>query len=83
MNRFTDQTAVVTGGAQGIGHAVAKQMADEGARVAIWDLDIDLANQVAEELGGGAFGCAVDISDWASVSAAAETTFYVYKWDHP
>lgn len=74
MNRFTDQTAVVTGGAQGIGHAVAKQMAAEGARVAIWDLDIDLANQVAEELGGGAFGCAVDISDWASVSAAAETT---------
>jgi len=39
LDRFTDRVAVVTGGASGIGLAVAKKITAEGGRVALWDLD--------------------------------------------
>src|SRR3954451_7157130 len=46
---FAGRTAVVTGGAQGIGAAIAKRLQDSGAKVAIWDLDgkprVDVADQ--------------------------------------
>ena len=74
MTRFSEQVAIVTGGAQGIGRAVADRMAGEGARIAIWDLDRDLAEAAAGEIGNGAFACAVDVSDWDSVSAAMART---------
>lgn len=74
MKDFKNQTAVITGGAQGIGRAVAEQLSAGGARVAIWDRDGDLAARTAEELGSGALAQAVDIADWASVEAAAAAT---------
>lgn len=74
MKQFEQQAAVVTGGAQGIGRAVAEQLAAGGARVAIWDRDGDLAAKTAAELGNGAFAKAVDIADWSSVAAAAAAT---------
>ena len=40
---FNNQTAIVTGGAQGIGGAVASKLAEYGARVALWDQDRALA----------------------------------------
>lgn len=70
MNEFENQLAVVTGGAQGIGRAVAERLSAGGARVAIWDRDNDLAAQTAKELGGGATAHAVDIADWESVESA-------------
>ncbi|MBU6498533.1 MAG: SDR family oxidoreductase [Rhodospirillales bacterium] len=39
--RFADKVAVVTGGVSGIGAAIARRLADEGARVALWDRDAD------------------------------------------
>ena len=69
---FDDQVAVITGGAQGIGYAVAKRMIENGAKVVIWDFDTDLAQARASELGATALHCAV--SDWDSVQAAAEQT---------
>lgn len=74
MNSYDldDQVAVVTGGAQGIGYAVAKRMIECGAKVVIWDFDIDRAKTVASELGATALQC--DISDWNSVQAAAQET---------
>lgn len=69
---FDDQVAVITGGAQGIGYAVAKRMVENGAKVAIWDFDTDLAQASASELGATALHC--DVSDWDSVQAAAEQT---------
>jgi 3-oxoacyl-[acyl-carrier protein] reductase len=74
MNTYdmTGQVAVITGGAQGIGLAVATRMAQGGARIAIWDRDLSLAEQAAAGLGGHAY--AVDVADEASVTAAATAT---------
>ena len=69
---FDDQVAVITGGAQGIGYAVAKRMIENGAKVVIWDFDTDLAQASASELGATALPC--DVSDWDSVEAAAQQT---------
>jgi 2-hydroxycyclohexanecarboxyl-CoA dehydrogenase len=62
---LTDRTALVTGGASGIGAATARRLAAEGARVGVVDLNGDGARAVAGELDG--FGCAMDVADAASV----------------
>jgi NAD(P)-dependent dehydrogenase (short-subunit alcohol dehydrogenase family) len=54
-----DARAVVTGGGSGIGRATARRMAEEGAAVAVLDLDGDAAREVATEVGGLAY--AVDV----------------------
>src|SRR5690606_10498682 len=53
--------AVVTGGASGLGEASARALAARGAKVALFDLNQDRAEQVAAEIGG--IACAVDVSD--------------------
>lgn len=74
MNRYDldGQVAVVTGGAQGIGLAVARRMQQSGARVAIWDHDVGLANAAAEALGG--LSVPVDVTDAKAMREAAELT---------
>lgn len=76
MNRtdFTNRTAIVTGGAQGIGEAVARRLTAGGARVAIWDMDHDLAKATAADIGSGAIATQVDIADWDSVQTAFAAT---------
>ena len=69
---FNDRVAVITGGAQGIGYAVAKRMIENGAKVVIWDYDTDLAQTSASELSATAVHC--DVSDWDSVQSAAQQT---------
>ncbi len=64
--------AVVTGGAQGIGRAVAERLIASGAGVTIWDIDVKLGAKTAEEI--GARYKAVDLSDWNAVSGAATQT---------
>jgi NAD(P)-dependent dehydrogenase (short-subunit alcohol dehydrogenase family) len=61
-------SAVVTGGASGLGEATARALASEGVRVAILDRDAERGESIAAEL-GGCF-CAVDVADPASVTAA-------------
>lgn len=74
MSDFSNQVAIVTGGAQGIGRAVAERLTAGGARLAIWDMDADLAATCAAEIGNGAFACEVDVSDWDSVARAMAQT---------
>ena len=76
MNKydFDGRTAIVTGGAQGIGHAVAEELNKGGARVAIWDTDFELASKTAKELGDGSLSVKADIANWSSVEAAYRKT---------
>jgi NAD(P)-dependent dehydrogenase (short-subunit alcohol dehydrogenase family) len=64
------RVAIVTGGAQGIGRAVAERFARSGAKVAIWDLDGKLANEAAAAIGEGASGLAIDVTDAKAVNEA-------------
>lgn len=73
MQRFNDRVAIVTGAARGIGAATAKRLADEGARVAVIDLDESASAATAEGLGAvQAVGIGADVSDESSVSAAVD-----------
>ncbi len=74
MSDFSGQVAVITGGAQGIGGAVADELARGGARIAIWDRDMALATEKATALGGGSFALEADVADWASVEQARDAT---------
>lgn len=69
MRNLNDHVAIVTGGAQGIGRAIADILAQEGASVVIADIDADAAEATAAELtanGGIAIGVALDVTDRAS-----------------
>jgi 3-oxoacyl-[acyl-carrier protein] reductase len=72
--RFAGRTAIVTGGARGIGLAIARRLAGEGARVALWDVDSETATPQAARLGDGHLACGVDVTDEASVAAALAVT---------
>jgi len=63
--------AVVTGGAQGIGRAIAARFLASGAEVTIWDADRALSEQTVEALGAGASHITVDLTDWDAVRSAA------------
>ncbi len=72
---LTDKVAVVTGSASGIGKAIARQFLDQGAKVAIADLNIDAANATALEFdpsGARAFGVAMNVTDEAQVDAGID-----------
>ncbi len=73
MNRFEGRVAIVSGAGRGIGAAVAKRLATEGATVAAVDIDGDSANATAQTVEGEAFGVQCDIGDPASVEALHET----------
>lgn len=66
------RVAVITGGARGIGLAIAERCTASGARVAIWDVDLAEAERVAARLGGHA--ARVDVADNDSIEAALAAT---------
>lgn len=74
MGGFEGRTAIVTGGAQGIGLAVARRLVAAGARVSIWDRDGELARRAANDLSEHAQAVEVDIADWSSVEKASTET---------
>jgi len=73
--------AVVTGGAQGIGRAVAERLLESGAKLVLWDRDQDLLQRTLEELqvGDRARGKAIDVTDPTAVEAAAAEA--AQAWD--
>lgn len=70
--RFEGRTAVVTGGGGGIGSAICRRFAGEGAKVAVLDRAADAAGVTAAAIGPAALAVACDITDRASVDAAVE-----------
>jgi 2-dehydro-3-deoxy-L-rhamnonate dehydrogenase (NAD+) len=72
MNRIdlSNQVAVVTGGAQGIGFAIARRLIDSGAKVSLWDMNEKVLGEAVEALGKAAFQAVVDITDLDALKAA-------------
>lgn len=69
-----DKVVLITGGARGIGLAIANSAAARGARIAIIDLDEDVAAESAITINGDAMGYGADVSDRAQVEAAFART---------
>lgn len=79
MPLLDGRTAVITGGAQGLGRAIAERFVAEGARVVIGDVDLDAATACAESL-GAAMATAVrcDVTSEEEVSALVEAAVTTY-----
>jgi NAD(P)-dependent dehydrogenase (short-subunit alcohol dehydrogenase family) len=73
------RSAVITGGAQGIGHAIATRLLESGAKVSIWDFDEDVLKRAAEELGakGIVHTAAVNVTDASGLERAAASAVEV------
>jgi NAD(P)-dependent dehydrogenase (short-subunit alcohol dehydrogenase family) len=77
MNKLDDMIAIVTGGGKGIGRAISLRFANEGAKVAIWEKDLDAAEETSKQIndsGRTAVSIECDISDKNSVSNALKET---------
>ena len=77
MGRFDDRTVVVTGGGGGIGGATCRRFAKDGAKVAVFDVNLEAAEKVAagiRDTGGRARAFACDITDRRSVDSAVAAT---------
>ena len=67
MGRLAGKIAIITGGAKGIGAAMAKRYVKEGAKLVIADIDIKAATALAEEIGNNASPCHLDVTDPDSI----------------
>jgi 2-dehydro-3-deoxy-L-rhamnonate dehydrogenase (NAD+) len=76
---LSNRIAVVTGGAQGIGRAITERFLASGAKVAIWDHDLPLAEKTAKALGANVLALKCDVTDPKSVSAARDATLKAFK----
>jgi 2-hydroxycyclohexanecarboxyl-CoA dehydrogenase len=77
MPKLKDKTVIVTGGAGGIGGATCRRFAAEGAKVAVFDMNIEAAQKVADGIkasGGIAAAFKCDITDRAAVDTAVAAT---------
>ncbi len=81
LGRFAGTTALVTGGAHGIGRACAVRLAQEGARVAVADLDHEAAGQVLGDLAAAAarhLAVTLDVTELTSVERAFDETGFAF-----
>ncbi|MCP1455928.1 MULTISPECIES: L-iditol 2-dehydrogenase [Pseudomonas] len=72
MKRLEGKSALVTGAARGIGRTFAQAYINEGATVAIADIDLERAQATAAELGDSAYAVKMDVTDQASIDQAIE-----------
>ena len=74
---FQGRHAVITGGATGLGYAIAQRLITSGGSVTLWDRDDVAAKKAATALGSKASAVAVDVSHHASVQAAVKATLLI------
>ena len=72
MNRFENAAVVVTGGASGIGEATVRKLVAEGASVVIADLQQNLGEALATELGAKTLFCPTDVTSEADIESAVD-----------
>ncbi|SEW24001.1 D-sorbitol dehydrogenase (acceptor) [Aliiroseovarius sediminilitoris] len=72
--QLAGKTALITGAARGIGRAFAEAYVNEGAKVAIADIDLDRAKATANQIGDSAFSVHMDVTDQASIEKAMAKT---------
>ena len=77
-----DKVAVITGGASGLGRAPVKRFVANGAKVAIFDMNEEKANQLVEEFSGSVIFCSVNVTDEASVVAGIAATMEAFGAIH-
>lgn len=82
MKELQGRVAVVTGGASGIGKALARAFVGEGMKVVIADVEAPALERATKELGGGVMGVVTDVSDPASVQALADRVFETHGACH-
>ena len=78
MNRLAGKVALITGAAQGLGEAMARRMAEEGARLVLTDINEAGVKAVAASIGGAAVAFHHDVTspdDWAAAVAFAEESW--------
>ena len=78
MKRLEGRTAIITGGASGIGAASARLFASEGARVLIADMQQERGEALAKEIGSDAAFCKVDVTRESDVRGVVEVA--VKRW---
>ena len=72
-NRLAGRVIAITGAGRGIGAATAAALAEEGARVAIGDIDLDIAKATAERIGGDTVALPLDVTSTESVAGFMDT----------
>jgi NAD(P)-dependent dehydrogenase (short-subunit alcohol dehydrogenase family) len=78
LRTFAEAVVIVTGGASGIGRALAEALARRGANVVLADVQVDLAEEVAARIGAGggrATAADLDVTDFAATSRLVQSTF--------
>lgn len=70
----SEKSIIVTGAGRGIGAAIARDLARNGAKVCVADLNLDSAKKVAAEIGGGTIAAEVNVTDRASTKAMIAAT---------
>ena len=76
--RLNEKTAVITGAGSGFGRGIATRFSREGARVAVVDINLETAEEVAGEIGDAAFAIQADVSQDADVSRMIQES--VRRW---
>ena len=80
--RLENKVAIVTGAGSGFGEAIAKRFAQEGAKVAVVDINLDSATRVAREIGANAIAMKADVANRADVEASVNGTIAAFGTPH-